>query len=151
LAATGRIASPRDEEVHVTARSARRAGIALTLTAAVGVAGIAGVATAAKQTQAKPPVKRNLTASGTKLAFNKKALTAPRGRVQLILTNNAPISHNVAIRGNGLRAKKGPIVGRGRKSTVTASVRPGKYTYYCSVPGHEAAGMKGTLTVPRPR
>jgi uncharacterized cupredoxin-like copper-binding protein len=26
-------------------------------------------------------------------------------------------------------------------------VKPGKYTFYCSVPGHEQGGMKGTLTV----
>jgi uncharacterized cupredoxin-like copper-binding protein len=24
---------------------------------------------------------------------------------------------------------------------------PGAYTFYCSAPGHEAAGMRGTLTV----
>lgn len=134
----------------MTARKARRAAIALTATAAVGVAGIAGVATAAKQTATKPPAVRNLSASGTTLAFNKKTLTAPRGRVKLVLNNKAPIRHNVAIRGNGLAAKKGKVVGRGGVSTVTASVRPGKYTYYCSVPGHEAAGMKGALRVPRP-
>ncbi len=135
----------------MTARKARRAAIALTVTAAVGVAGIAGVATAAKQAATKPPAKRALTASGTALAFNKKTLTAPRGRVQLVLTNKARIPHNVAIRGNGLAAKKGKVVGQGKTSSVTAAVKPGKYTYYCSVSGHEAAGMKGTLTVPRPR
>jgi plastocyanin len=117
----------------------------------VGVAGVAGVATAAKQTATKPPVKRNLTASGTALAFNKKALTAPKGRVQLVLTNNAQLPHNVSIRGNGLTAKFGKTVNKGGVSKVTATVRPGKYTYFCDVGGHEAAGMKGTLTVPRPR
>jgi uncharacterized cupredoxin-like copper-binding protein len=30
---------------------------------------------------------------------------------------------------------------------VTANLKPGTYEFYCSVPGHEQAGMKGTLTV----
>jgi len=133
------------------ARSVRRTALALTATAAVGVAGLVGVATAAKQSVTAPPVKRNLSASGTALAFNKKALTAPKGRVQLILTNRSPIKHDVSIRGNGLAEKNGKVVGQGGVSSVTVTVRPGKYTYFCNVAGHEKAGMKGTLTVPRPR
>ena len=27
------------------------------------------------------------------------------------------------------------------------ALKPGKYSFYCPVPGHEAAGMKGTLIV----
>jgi uncharacterized cupredoxin-like copper-binding protein len=30
---------------------------------------------------------------------------------------------------------------------VSTSLKPGSYTFYCTVDGHEAAGMKGTLTI----
>jgi len=35
------------------------------------------------------------------------------------------------------------------KGTTTAylTLKKGKYNFYCSVAGHEDAGMKGTLTV----
>jgi uncharacterized cupredoxin-like copper-binding protein len=35
----------------------------------------------------------------------------------------------------------------GSASTVTVTLQPGTYTYYCPVPAHRAAGMTGTLTV----
>jgi uncharacterized cupredoxin-like copper-binding protein len=39
------------------------------------------------------------------------------------------------------------VVQNGGTSTVSETLKPGTYTFYCSVDGHEAAGMKGTLTV----
>jgi plastocyanin len=56
------------------------------------------------------------------------------------------LKHDVAIKGKGV-SKKGKIVGLGGVSTVSATLKPGKYVFYCTVPGHEAAGMKGTLIV----
>jgi uncharacterized cupredoxin-like copper-binding protein len=38
-------------------------------------------------------------------------------------------------------------VGQGGTSTVSASLKPGTYTFYCSVPGHREGGMEGKLTV----
>lgn len=86
-----------------------------------------------------------LAVKDNKLAFDKSELTARAGKVTISLTNKSPIPHNIAIKGGGANAK-GPIVASGN-STVTAALKAGTYIFYCSVPGHEQAGMRGTLTV----
>jgi uncharacterized cupredoxin-like copper-binding protein len=35
----------------------------------------------------------------------------------------------------------------GGSKSLTLHLKPGTYTFYCSVPGHRAGGMQGTLTV----
>jgi mono/diheme cytochrome c family protein len=42
---------------------------------------------------------------------------------------------------------QGALVGNGGTSSVTATLAPGTYTFYCAVAGHEAGGMTGTLVV----
>ena len=127
----------------------RRAALALAVTAAAGAAGLAALAMAAST----PATVRPLSAKANELAFNVARLTAPAGPVRLVLTNNSDLAHNVALRGPKLATPRlGKIVGRGKKSVVSlANLPPGKYTFYCSVFGHEAGGMKGTLTVAKRR
>ena len=60
--------------------------------------------------------------------------------------SSAGMDHGIAIEGNGVDSD-GPIVAPGKTSSVTVSLKKGTYTYYCPVPGHKQAGMKGTLTV----
>jgi plastocyanin len=84
--------------------------------------------------------------AGGDLAFQKDELTAPAGVVTLVMENPASIEHNIAVKGNGID-EKGPVVGEGGTSEISVTLEPGEYTFYCSVPGHEAAGMEGTLTV----
>ena len=80
--------------------------------------------------------------------FNKKTLSAKAGTVRITLLNTVAVSHNVAIKKGSRVLGKGRVVrGPGKRSTVTASLRRGTCTYFCSVPGHEAAGMKGILRV----
>jgi plastocyanin len=83
---------------------------------------------------------------GSELKFDKTSLEASAGEVTITMTNDGDLPHNVAIKGNGVD-EKGEIVQNGGTSTVTATLEAGEYTFYCSVPGHEAGGMTGTLTV----
>jgi uncharacterized cupredoxin-like copper-binding protein len=81
-----------------------------------------------------------------KLAFDKDALEGKAGRIRIVMKNPAPLSHNVSLEGPGID-KEGETVGQGGTSTVSASLKPGTYTFYCSVPGHREGGMEGKLTV----
>jgi len=83
---------------------------------------------------------------GGQLSYNTKQLSAKAGKVTIEMTNMSPIEHNVTI------AKGTTVLGAtptfvGSTKTVTVSLKPGTYTFFCSVPGHRQAGMEGTLTV----
>jgi plastocyanin len=82
--------------------------------------------------------------SGALLFLFGKAEAKP-GPVTIEMPNQSPIQHNISITGpvNG----KGPIIGTGATSSFSVTLKPGNYTFLCDVPGHAAAGMKGTLTV----
>jgi plastocyanin len=99
---------------------------------------------------ASPPSIRgslNLAAKGSQLLFNTNALTAKAGKVTIDFTNSSALQHNVTLSGSGNKILgKTPTFAGGSKS-FSATLKPGTYTYYCSVPGHRQAGMQGTLTV----
>jgi uncharacterized cupredoxin-like copper-binding protein len=84
--------------------------------------------------------------SSGQLKFDKKSLSAKAGNVTITMDNPSPVPHAIAVEGNGLD-KKGQTVQMSGKSTVTVSLKPGKYTFYCPVDGHKQAGMQGPLTV----
>jgi uncharacterized cupredoxin-like copper-binding protein len=78
--------------------------------------------------------------------FQFKDAEANAGQVKFESKNDQPIPHDIAVEGNGV-TEKGEVVSNGGTSTFTANLTPGKYTFYCSVPGHRAGGMEGALTV----
>jgi plastocyanin len=85
---------------------------------------------------------------GGMLMFDKSSLTAKAGTVTIKFTNSSPLGHNLTIQ----QGTSGPVVGStptfsGGTKTLTVKLKAGKYTYFCSVPGHRQGGMQGTLTV----
>lgn len=80
------------------------------------------------------------------LRFESTEASTKAGRVTLVSKNDSSVPHNIAIKDGGVD-EKGPVVSGGKTSKVSVESKPGRYTFYCSVPGHEQAGMKGRLTV----
>jgi plastocyanin len=81
------------------------------------------------------------------LAYTTDEATAKAGKVTINFTNPQALSHDVAIEDSGGETiARTDVIGKGSDST-TANLKPGEYTFYCSVPGHRQAGMEGTLTV----
>lgn len=87
------------------------------------------------------------------LAYVTNKATAKAGTVTIEMPNSSGVSHNIALEtGEGGAAAKGTKVGASAfttKGTATVSVtlKPGTYTYFCEAPGHRPAGMYGTLVV----
>jgi plastocyanin len=80
------------------------------------------------------------------LAYQFASATASPGKVTIESKNDASIPHDIAIQGNGVD-QKGEVVQNGGTSTISVDLKPGTYTFYCSVPGHREGGMVGKLTV----
>lgn len=79
------------------------------------------------------------------LEYTQVADQAPAGGATFELDCTG-LTHNVTI--EGFQGDE-PIVecpGEG-SFTGNAALEPGDYTYYCSIPGHQAAGMEGAITV----
>ncbi|MEK6277606.1 MAG: plastocyanin/azurin family copper-binding protein [Actinomycetota bacterium] len=88
----------------------------------------------------------NLVASTTALAYDEKALASKPGEVTIDFDNPAQVEHDVAIESKGSEIAKSDLVAQG-KTSVSAELAAGSYTFFCTVPGHREAGMEGTLTV----
>ncbi|HST55641.1 MAG TPA: plastocyanin/azurin family copper-binding protein [Solirubrobacteraceae bacterium] len=82
---------------------------------------------------------------GGQLKYDTTSLTAKAGKVTIEFTNASPVPHDVSVSGNGVSGAT-PQFSGGSKS-LSLNLKAGTYKFFCSVPGHEQAGMQGTLTV----
>jgi plastocyanin len=87
-----------------------------------------------------------LAADPSAIAFDKSSLSSKPGKVTIDFDNPAPLEHDVAIEQDGKVIAVSQRITEG-KTSVSADLAPGTYTFLCTVPGHAEAGMEGTLTV----
>jgi plastocyanin len=80
------------------------------------------------------------------LSYKYKDAEASSGQVTIVSKNPQATDHNIAVDGNGVD-QKGPVVQGGADSKISLNLKPGTYSFYCSVDGHRQSGMEGKLTV----
>jgi plastocyanin len=81
------------------------------------------------------------------LKYTTTSLTAKPGQVTINFSNSAPLAHNLSIESASHSVLGTTPVFQGGSKTVSVKLAAGTYKFFCSVPGHRAAGMEGTLTV----
>lgn len=86
--------------------------------------------------------KIKVTAGGFR--YDPKDITIEADEDVTIVMKSTDTFHDFFVKGTG------HIVGAERKKTRKGGLNldePGTYKYWCTVPGHKSAGMKGTITV----
>jgi uncharacterized cupredoxin-like copper-binding protein len=72
--------------------------------------------------------------------------SVPAGPVKFTVTNNGKVPHNFVL---GTAAQT-LVLAPGKSQVIDATLAPGSYSYICSIIGHAAAGMRGTLVATPP-
>jgi plastocyanin len=137
IAVVGAIARRRD---HAAGNGAAAATGLLAVVFVATSLFLVGVMTPAEAREAPPGA---LLVESRNVAFDPTALSAPGGKVTVAMRNRDLFWHTFAIDTFRLDLRV-PV---GRLRTATFDARPGTYRFYCSIPGHAALGMRGTLTV----
>lgn len=98
------------------------------------------------------------SSGGTKLAlvanpdgelkYDTTKLNSKPGSISIALTNDSSTPHDVAVTDSSdTELGKSETISESDTTLELSDVEAGSYTFFCSLPGHEEAGMKGELTV----
>ena len=80
-----------------------------------------------------------------KIALPSTTLKA--GKYTFDVKNDGHIPHDLTINGPGVGNQKTPLINPGTSAKLAVELKSGSYDFYCSVPGHKAAGMDVKVTV----
>src|SRR5213594_4135244 len=109
---------------------------------ALGVALAALVVAAPIAARPSAAAATTVTVSMKEFKFTLSKKIVRHGTVTFKLVNKGTISHDFKIGG-----KKSKLISAGKSGKLVVTLKAGKLKYLCTVPGHAAAGMKGTLKV----
>lgn len=109
---------------------------------AAGVLAVTAISTATATTTTTV----HLSAPVSGLRYTQKVVHAHAGRIKIVFLNRSSLKHNVNVEKGELELGHSATVSRATTSFFV-TLKRGTYNFYCSVPGHEDAGMHGTLIV----
>lgn len=112
---------------------------------AVEIFGAESEAKGAEHAAAAPAARAGKTIQVQEKEFKitLASTSVPAGSVTFVVKNVGKIPHDLAIQGG----PKSSLIGAGKSGKLTATLKKGTATLYCSVPGHRQLGMVTKLTV----
>jgi len=119
-----------------------RFSLAARLMSAAALLAVLGVVAAPALGARTHAAAASVTVTATEFKFKLSKTSVPHGKVVFTLVNKGKLAHDFKING-----KKTSLIGPGKSTKLSVTFKAGKFKYLCTVPGHAAAGMKGTLTV----
>jgi uncharacterized cupredoxin-like copper-binding protein len=81
--------------------------------------------------------------TATEMKFDPDAVAVAAGDVEVVLHNDGTVLHDLHIEGEPLLLE----AGAGQTVTDGITLEPGRYEFFCGLPGHKDAGMHGVLEV----
>jgi uncharacterized cupredoxin-like copper-binding protein len=70
------------------------------------------------------------------------------GKYTFVAVNKGKIAHSLEITGPGMKPTQlGHLLNPGQSSSLSLTLRPGRYDIFCPVPGHRAAGQEARIVV----
>ncbi len=86
--------------------------------------------------------------AATEFKWTPKDVSVAAGDITFSVANKGTVEHNFVIEdAKGKVLKEVDAILPGKTMQVKVTLKAGKYTIVCTVPGHREAGMVGTLTV----
>jgi len=90
---------------------------------------------------------RTITVSGTEFKFTLDSTDLGPGNYDFVFKNDGKVGHDLVIKGPDVDDARTPVLEPGEEGKLRVAIGEGTYKLYCSVPGHEPAGMKLDLDV----
>lgn len=97
-------------------------------------------------TQSPAAGATEIAVNGTEFSFSPTSISVKAGeQVKITFKNNGRAPHNLTLEELGIATK---TIGGGQTDVIEFTApSSGTYTFFCSIPGHRASGMEGSLKV----
>src|SRR5207237_1339769 len=99
--------------------------------------------TRAAATTSAPAATGTVSVTESEFKIVLASTTLKAGTITFDVKNAGKIQHDLAVKGG----PKTKLISPGGSAQLTVTLKPGTYHLYCTVPGHEQAGMKADITV----